>query len=224
MTADWNFFATAHGKGPCDALGGTTKRLARTASLQGSKIETAAELYDWCSTNIHNVHYMLISDAKVQEVVETINLTKRYEELSTVAGTKQAHRIKIQNGKISLFETSLDKLPFVVREIQSSLPPMILEACSINDWVACIYNSKWCLAKIDEVDLEEDEIKVSFWKRNVGPKGGTSFVPENTSCYVPVSSVLKKLSPPKSSRTSRFVTITHAEQQHLAELEKLYLQ
>lgn len=28
VTAEWNFFATAHGKGPCDALGGTTKRLA----------------------------------------------------------------------------------------------------------------------------------------------------------------------------------------------------
>ena len=28
------FFATAHGKGPCDGLSGTIKRLARRASLQ----------------------------------------------------------------------------------------------------------------------------------------------------------------------------------------------
>ena len=34
MDAEWNFFATSHGKGPCDGLGGTVKRLAAKASLQ----------------------------------------------------------------------------------------------------------------------------------------------------------------------------------------------
>ena len=34
ITAEWHFFATSHGKGPCDGLGGTVKRLAARASLQ----------------------------------------------------------------------------------------------------------------------------------------------------------------------------------------------
>ena len=34
MSAEWNFFATSHGKGPCDGVGGTVKRLATRASLQ----------------------------------------------------------------------------------------------------------------------------------------------------------------------------------------------
>ena len=37
LSAEWNFFATSHGKGPCDGLSGTVKRLATKASLQ------------WCS-------------------------------------------------------------------------------------------------------------------------------------------------------------------------------
>ena len=34
VEAEWHFFATSHGKGPCDGLGGTVKRLAARASLQ----------------------------------------------------------------------------------------------------------------------------------------------------------------------------------------------
>src|SRR5215469_9240319 len=34
ITAEWNFFSTSHGKGSCDGLGGTIKRLARRAILQ----------------------------------------------------------------------------------------------------------------------------------------------------------------------------------------------
>jgi len=34
VDAEWHFFATSHGKGPCDGLGGTVKRLAARASLQ----------------------------------------------------------------------------------------------------------------------------------------------------------------------------------------------
>lgn len=50
IPAEWNFFATAHGKGPCDGLGGTVKRLAARASLQRSsqdQITTPYELYRW---------------------------------------------------------------------------------------------------------------------------------------------------------------------------------
>ena len=34
VPAEWHFFATSHGKGPCDGIGGTVKRLATKASLQ----------------------------------------------------------------------------------------------------------------------------------------------------------------------------------------------
>ena len=31
---EWHFYATSHGKGPCDGIGDTVKRLAARASLQ----------------------------------------------------------------------------------------------------------------------------------------------------------------------------------------------
>ena len=34
IDAEWHFFVTSHGKGPCDGLGGTVKRLAAKSSRQ----------------------------------------------------------------------------------------------------------------------------------------------------------------------------------------------
>ena len=53
IKAQWHFFASCHGKGPCDAVGGTLKRMAKTASLQRShteQITTAKELYEFIKT------------------------------------------------------------------------------------------------------------------------------------------------------------------------------
>ena len=47
VQAEWHFYVTSHGKGPCDGIGGTIKCLAATASLQRayhSEIMTPCEL------------------------------------------------------------------------------------------------------------------------------------------------------------------------------------
>ena len=52
ISAEWHFSATAHGKGACDGLGGTVKRLAARASLQRpytEQIMTPHQLYNWTS-------------------------------------------------------------------------------------------------------------------------------------------------------------------------------
>lgn len=60
IEAEWHFFATSHGKGPCDGVGGTLKRLASKASLQrpfDQQILTAMDLFDWANQNIHSVFF-----------------------------------------------------------------------------------------------------------------------------------------------------------------------
>lgn len=52
VPAEWHFFATSHGKGPCDGIGGTIKRLAALASLQRTLILTSREFYEWAISNV----------------------------------------------------------------------------------------------------------------------------------------------------------------------------
>lgn len=51
--AEIHFHATAHGKGPCDGIGGNLKRLAKRASLQlpaRKSINSPKKLYDWAKS------------------------------------------------------------------------------------------------------------------------------------------------------------------------------
>ncbi|KAJ8684991.1 hypothetical protein QAD02_020784 [Eretmocerus hayati] len=47
VEAEWNFFATSHGKGPCHGLAGCIKRNAARASLQDHLILNAEQLSEW---------------------------------------------------------------------------------------------------------------------------------------------------------------------------------
>ena len=52
------FFATSHGKGSCDGIGGTVKRSVAKASLQRPyqrQILTSEEMFDYCTENLSNI-------------------------------------------------------------------------------------------------------------------------------------------------------------------------
>jgi hypothetical protein len=58
IEAEWHFFATSHGKSPCDGIGGTVKRLTARASLQApidNQILTPCDMFTWASKNIESI-------------------------------------------------------------------------------------------------------------------------------------------------------------------------
>lgn len=47
VNAVWNFFESGHGKGPCDGIGGTSKRTADLAIKQGKiTVQDACDYFD----------------------------------------------------------------------------------------------------------------------------------------------------------------------------------
>ena len=62
------FFATSHGKSPCDGIGGTVKRLAARASLQApvdNQFLTPIELFKWATTNINKIKFFYVTDEEI---------------------------------------------------------------------------------------------------------------------------------------------------------------
>ena len=50
--AVWNYFEAGHGKGPCDGIGGTSKRLADEAVKQEKvSIQDASDFMKWAEEN-----------------------------------------------------------------------------------------------------------------------------------------------------------------------------
>ena len=89
VKAEWHFFATAHGKSPCDGIGGTLKRLAKQASLRGTLIETPLQFYHYLQANVTGTHveYFL----KTDWIKESETLHPRFAAARTVPGTRNVH-------------------------------------------------------------------------------------------------------------------------------------
>ena len=94
IEATWHFFATSHGKSPCDGLGGTVKRLVARASLQApldGQIMTPKDMFEWCIENIPGItfHYISTEDVKANE--KSFNLEARFGQAKTINGTRSHH-------------------------------------------------------------------------------------------------------------------------------------
>ena len=90
----WNFFATSHGKSPCDGIGGTVKRLVATASLQNpvsNQILSAEAMFKFCQQSINAIKFVYVT---VEEMEQTRNkLADRFSIATTVPGTRSFHQI-----------------------------------------------------------------------------------------------------------------------------------
>lgn len=86
------FFATSHGKGLCDGVAGTIKRLAARASLQFSynnQIMTPRQLYDWASKNIPSCHFKYSTDKDYEYHKAFLN--KLHKSARPIHGAKKIH-------------------------------------------------------------------------------------------------------------------------------------
>ena len=71
IDATWVFFATSHGKSPCEGIGGTVKRITARASLQrpySDQILDVSSMLDFCKTNIPAIEFIYISKERMEDV------------------------------------------------------------------------------------------------------------------------------------------------------------
>ena len=93
FAAEWHFFPASHGKGACDGLGGTLKRLVARASLQRVKnpIQTPKELFEWATESLPNVSLKFVKNYEYNEAEKKLEV--RFQITVTVKGTLGYHCI-----------------------------------------------------------------------------------------------------------------------------------
>lgn len=92
IDAEWHFFATAHGKGPCDGLGGMVKFQARRACLQFASrrnILTSLEFYEWGKNHFKSVEFIHCTDEDYTSTSK--DLETRFQNLKPIKGTQKMH-------------------------------------------------------------------------------------------------------------------------------------
>ncbi|CAC5394557.1 unnamed protein product [Mytilus coruscus] len=105
ITASWHYFEAGHGKGPCDGVGGTAKRLADMAVRQQKVvIQTPVDFFNWGkSQETSNITYIFVPKSKCQSAN---NEMKEWNSVA-VKGTMELHAVvPISRNVINIRNTS----------------------------------------------------------------------------------------------------------------------
>ena len=183
VAAEWHFSATSHGKGACDGVGGTVKRLAARASLQrpyDQQIMTPRQLFEWAVDNIPEMtfQYLTVDDYKSEQIL----LEQRFGQSRTIPGTRRLHCfIPLSGNKVSTKVYSSSAISKVERvTIQEG--DLVLE--EIRGFVTCAYNDDWWLACVLQVDEDSEEISASLLHPH-GPSRSFRYPPSPDILNIP---------------------------------------
>jgi hypothetical protein len=92
--AEWHFFATSHGKGPCDGVGGSIKRNAARASLQlavKDHITTPKHLFEYSKKMSKQMNFEYFEQCQYVETEDF--LKQRFNSAKRLPETQKMHAI-----------------------------------------------------------------------------------------------------------------------------------
>ena len=182
ILAEWNFFATSHGKGAADGIPGAMKRSAAKASLQrpyNNQILTAWDFFEHCQKYCINIKCFYTAQTEVEEV--TAALEPRFNMALIITGTQKHHHFQpIGAGKLEISETSHGHSPRKLATICHEAED--IQNCPAEDqdaepqnlvgsYVVVAYDSKQWVGFVDHKDEEYGDYLIRF----LHPHGKKSF-------------------------------------------------
>ena len=154
LNARWVFFATCHGKQPCDGIGGTVKRLVSNASLKhdlNNQILSPSHKFQFCKENIWNIIFKFISKADIGNT--RVSLNERSKGITQILGTRSFREFSpIDQYSIEMKRTSEDKEPSYVNNFKNQTKQN--SVVQVLDYVRCLHDNKWWVSFITNVDNE----------------------------------------------------------------------
>ena len=91
----WNFFATSHGKGVVDGIGGTVKRLVWSAILAGEACRTADDFIQIAKKKTNKIFLVEITEDAIQKSQNT--LENIFKNTKTVPETQKMQLVQVIN-------------------------------------------------------------------------------------------------------------------------------
>lgn len=97
---EWNFFATSHGKGPVDGIGGALKRQVREKVMAGeAEVRNADEFVRAVDKN-SKVNVILMNEGEANIRVASLNLLEIWNHAPNINGISNFHKISVVDGKV----------------------------------------------------------------------------------------------------------------------------
>jgi hypothetical protein len=217
----WSFFATSHGKSPCDGIGGTVKRKMARASLQrpvNNQILTFKAVEEFCHEEFNAIVFLSIY--KEEMVGELEELDKRYLDGDTVEGTRSCHHFEPTSANSIKAKQLGDDQSYLIEGHTFAMMPTAEEmerSLQPNDYAACLFDNYWWIVLIDKVNLDEKDVTCKFLHPH-GPTQNNNFYWPRTEDegWVPFGKFIMKIEPPQcTSNSGRQFKISGDEFKHI---------
>ena len=92
IEARWDYFESGHGKGPCDGIGGSVKRMAEQAGKHGTPMADADDFFKWASETGGVVNYTWIGQEEYDLAQKEVNMLQA--QIAAVKGTGKLHAVR----------------------------------------------------------------------------------------------------------------------------------
>ena len=93
---EWNYFATSHGKGVVDGIGGTVKRLVWNAvtTRKVAAVQDALSIYKVAKSLDIAVNVLLVTSKEINDMIDSLHLQKCFSEAPPIHGIAMFHCIQ----------------------------------------------------------------------------------------------------------------------------------
>ncbi|XP_065063915.1 uncharacterized protein LOC135690325 isoform X1 [Rhopilema esculentum] len=199
ISCEWNFFATSHGKSPCDGIRGTVKRLAAQVSLQRpmkNQIISVEALFQFCKTEVKGINFYYIT--KEENNLTRKDLEKRLTAAKTIPGTRGFHQFVPQSKALIGAKTISETPEF---DVKFDFNLAVIEPhddIEIGDYLVCRYDTHCWVGVTIEVSSENKDVAIKFLHPHL-PCVSFMWPRRGDVRWVPTSNILKKVQPPKPS-------------------------
>ena len=195
LKASWTFFATSHGKSPCDGIGGTVKRVTAKTSLHRplkDQILDCSKMFQFCeyTGKFPNIKFFFISTGEMKEL--RVSLKKRFEGLTTIPGTRSYHHFEpVDNITIAAKRASDQEHHSYIHNFPNHKHSnsYIQYDIASSSYVACVYDQKWWIGLVENVNHDMQDAEIIFLHPS-GPARSFSFPRREDKCLVPLAHIL----------------------------------
>ena len=203
LNAEWNVFATLHGKDAFDGIRDTVERPATHATLQRAKekqILTPRQLYEFVSEGIPEITSFYVSSHNIQRNHSFLEIW--FSLGKTIPGTRSYHCfVPISDTEMRLSRISSEGEPNVIRGDHAAPDNQYdTEKVEVGSYIGCLYDWQRYVGLVQNLSFKHNDVNLKF----MHPKGPAkaSFWPDREdNCWVPVDYLLAVVQAPQVNRS-----------------------
>jgi hypothetical protein len=192
---EWKFFATSHGKGVVDGIGGKVKSVVRQQVLSKKNeviVQNASDFVITAKQHLTNIQIIEVTEDEIDDINKQL-----WDEVQAVPGISKMHCIACKSGKCKMYpsEIELKQDTEVANQCTVDLTTeadTCISVFRVGDWVLISYDSKVYPGEVTVIG--KDDVQVSVMHRTFNQNW--KWPDKSDKIFYKMSDILRKIAPP----------------------------